>query len=272
MKPAAANHWYWLGDGLLHKEGGKSYLQVIFQEYYKFGPGGWDFRHKANFVATFSLDDLGTPHGHEPLYIDPVPSTPGVGWGSALLPSSLSGDGYTYIYGVDDAPTNKKMRIARVKGTDLLGKWEYLNSGAGGWMKSEKQAANVYTGIANEYSVTPWNGGFVAVSQTSTEAFSGWIKASVSCSPHGPFQLDTDVYRMPEPGPYGLPYLNPKVISYNAHVHRTMLPSGGGPHTLSYNVNSMDNRIHPDADLYRDASIYKPRFVSFKMTPGRPLR
>ncbi|QEU90504.1 NucA/NucB deoxyribonuclease domain-containing protein [Streptomyces kanamyceticus] len=266
MKPAADKHWYWLGDGQLHKEGNTTYLQVIFQEYYKFGPGNWDFKHKANFVATFSLDDLGTAHGHEPLYIEPVPSTPGVGWGSALLPAGLSGDRYTYIYGVDDAPLNKKMRIARVEGTDLTGKWEYYNPGAGGWMRSEKQAANVHTGIANEYSVTPWNGGFMAVSQTSKEGFSGQIKASVSCSPHGPFQLETDVYRMPEPGPWGS-YANPNVISYNAHVHRTKLPDGLGPYTLSYNVNSMDNRVNPNADHYSDPSIYKPRFITFQMSP-----
>ncbi|MFJ2027452.1 hypothetical protein ACIODW_27085 [Streptomyces sp. NPDC087897] len=271
MKPAATQHWYWLGDGQLHTEGNETYLQVIFQEYYKFGSGGWDFKHKANFVATFSLADLGTAHGHEPLYIDPIPSTSGVGWGSALLPPSLSGDGYTYIYGVDDAPTNKKMRIARVKGTDLTKKWEYFNPGSGGWMLSEKQAANVHTGIANEYSVTPWYGGFMVLSQTSTEAFSGQIKASVSCSPHGPFQLETDVYRMPEPGPFGS-YWNPNVISYNAHVHRTMQPYGSGPFMLSYNVNSMDSRVEATADHYRDPGIYKPRFVSFSMTPGSATR
>lgn len=267
MKPAADQHWYWLGDGQLHKEGGVTYLQVLFQEYYKFGPGSWDFAHKANFVATFSLDDLGTAHGHEPLYVDPVPSTPGVGWGSALMPAGLSGDGYTYIYGVDDAPLDKKMRIARVKGTDLTGTWEYLNPGAGGWMKSEKQAANVHNGIANEYSVTPWHGGFMVVSQTSKEAFSGEIKASVSCSPHGPFQLETDVYRMPEPGPWGS-YGNPNIISYNAHVHSSMLNGGAGPYTLSYNVNSMDSRVEAGADHYRDPGIYKPRFITFRMTPG----
>lgn len=275
MKPAADKHWYWLGDGHLHKEGGTTYLQVIFQEYYKFGPGSWDFRHKANFVATFSLDSLGTSYGHEPLYVDPVPSTPGIGWGSALLPSSLSGDGYTYIYGVDDAPTNKKMRVARVKGTDLTGKWEYLNPGAGGWMRSEKQAANVYTGIANEYSVTPWYGGFMVVSQSSREAFSGEIKAAVSCSPHGIFQLETDVFRMPEPGPWGS-YAGKTagtIISYNAHVHSSMLNGGAGPYTLSYNVNSMDSRVSSSADHYRDPGIYKPRFISFSMTPtGGTLR
>lgn len=264
MTPAAEKHWYWLGDGLIHNEGGTNYLQVLFQEYYKFGPGDWDFRHKANFVAWFSLANLGTTHGHEPLYVDPVPSTPGVGWGSALLPASRSGDGYTYIYGVDDAPINKQMRVARVRGTDLTGDWEYLRPGTG-WMKHEKEAANVFTGIANEYSVTPWYGGFTVLSQTSTAAFSGEIRASVSCSPHGPWQLETLVYHMPEPGPYGS-YQDGTIFAYNAHIHDTLSPEDG-PFTLSYNVNSFDSQVSDTAHHYRDPSIYRPRFVKFSMTP-----
>ena len=67
---------------------------------------------------------------------------------------------------------------------------------------------------------------------------------------------------MPEPGPYGS-YWNPNVISYNAHVHAAL--SSGDTFIASYNVNSMDTRISPDADHYRDPGIYRPRFFRFTL-------
>jgi len=266
MPPTDDTHWYWAGDAMIATIGGTKYLQVMYQEYEKFGPGSWDFRFNRNVVATYSLSNLS-----EPDRIDQLPSTAKVGWGSALLPASRSGDGYTYIYGVNDAPTNKKMRIARVKGSDLsrVDDWQFLNSDTGNWMRGEREGNDVVTGVANEYSVTPWNGGFVLLSQDSTEAFSGKIRIWSSCSsPYGPFGAwvgHDEVYWTPEGGPYGS-YADGNVFTYNAHAHPTL--QNGDTWTLSYNVNSMDNRVQPDAAHYRDPSIYKPRFVSFRIVPG----
>jgi hypothetical protein len=33
----------------------------------------------------------------------------------------------------------------------------------------------------------------------------------------------------------------------------------------SYNVNSMDTRVSPDGDHYRDPSIYRPRLFRFTL-------
>ncbi|GGM53663.1 hypothetical protein GCM10011608_43200 [Micromonospora sonchi] len=252
MGPTSTTTWYWIGDG--HLSGGQ--LQVVFQEYLKFGPGGWDFRFNRNVVADFDLSNL-----HAPVRVRDLPSASGVAWGSALLPASRSGDGYTYIYGVDDSPTHKQMRIARVQGSDLAsGTWQYYTPW--GWTFREQNARNMLTGIANEYSVTPWNGQYLLLSQDSTEAFSGRIMAYTSCSPFGPFHHRTEVYRMPEPGPYGS-YWNPNVISYNAHVHASL--SSGNTFVASYNVNSMDTRVSPEGDHYRDPGIYRPRFFRFTL-------
>ncbi|MET8380072.1 NucA/NucB deoxyribonuclease domain-containing protein [Streptomyces microflavus] len=265
MEPAAGQHWYWLGDGHVTMRGSTPWLQIIFQEYYVSGTGLWEFKVKGNYVAWFALDNLGTAFGHEPVAIEPLPSTTGVGWGAGILTAGRSGDGYTYIYGLQDAQLNKRMRVARVQGTDLTNEWEYLAPSKNAWMRGEEEAETVHTGIANEYSVTPWYGAYMLVSQSSKEAFSGQIKAWVSCSPHGPWQLETDIYRMPEPGIFGS-YGSEKIFSYNAHVHDS-LSAEQGPFILSYNVNTMDNRIQADADHYRDPGIYKPRFVQFSMTP-----
>jgi hypothetical protein len=253
MGPTSTTTWYWIGDG--HLSGGR--LQVVFQEYLRFGAGAWDWRFNRNVVADFDLGNL-----HAPVSVRDLPSASGVAWGSALLPSSRSGDGYTYIYGVDDSPINKQMRIARVYGDDLAGgTWQYYTPW--GWTFREQNARNTLTGIANEYSVTPWNGQFLLVSQDSTEAFSGWIMAYTSCSPFGPFTGRAAVYRMPEPGPYGS-YWNPNVIAYNAHVHAEL--SSGNVFVASYNVNSMDTRLSPEGDHFRDPGIYRPRFFRFSLS------
>jgi hypothetical protein len=265
MPPAEPNHWYWAGDGMIATVNGVQKLQVMFAEYRRFGSGGWDWEFNRNVVATFALNDLS-----EPERVDQLPSAARVAWGSAVLESSRSGDGYTYIYGVSDAQINKKMRVARVKGTDLsrTADWQFFDEAEGSWMRDERDGSTSLTGIANEYSVTPWNGGFVLISQDSTEAFSGKIRIWHSCSPFGPFAYRADndlVYRMPEPGPYGS-YWDGDIISYNAHVHPSLRV--GDRWTLSYNVNSLDSRIAEDADHYRDPGIYKPRFVSFRIVPS----
>ncbi|MGK5630358.1 hypothetical protein [Streptomyces sp. URMC 123] len=270
MPPSAEDHWYWAGDGTIATIGGTPHLQVVFVEYRRFGPGAWDYRFHRTVVATFDLDRL-----DEPLRVDDLPSSTGVAWGSALLPPHRSGDGHTYVYGVSDAATHKTMRIARVEGSDLtrVERWQYANSARRAWMRAEHEATDVLAGVANEYSVTPWNGGFVLISQDSTEPFSTTIRLWYGgCAPYGPFRAaegEDEVHRMPEPGASGT-YGDPDVIGYNAHVHPGL--RRGDRWTLSYNVNSLDDRTTPDGAHYRDPGIYRPRFVSFRLVPSAPAR
>ncbi|MFF4197926.1 hypothetical protein [Nonomuraea sp. NPDC001831] len=248
LPPPDGTHWYWSGDGFVTGDR----LQVMFNKYRLEGTGPMPFAFDQNVVATFSLSDLTKPKS-----VTPLPSRAGVAWGSAILPASRSGDGYTYVYGVSDAPINKKMKVARVRGDDLrVGRWQFYTPW--GWSEVEEHAAETLSGIANEYSVTPWRGQFLMVSQDSTEAFNGLINAFTSCDPFDGFTNRTPVYRMPEPGPFGS-YLDGDVISYNPHVHFEQ--STDASLLISYNVNSMDNRAQPDADHYRDPSIYRPRFI-----------
>jgi hypothetical protein len=268
MPSAIDNRWYWLGDGMIANVDGTNYLQVMFQEYRGTHDGSaLPFAFARNVVATFSLDDLSTP-----IWIDPLPSNIGVAWGSALLPASRSGDGYTYIYGVSNDQTNKKMHIARVKGSDLtkVGDWQFLRTGVTGdnWMRAESEGNTILPGVANEYSVTPWNGQFVVISQDSTEAFSNKIRIWSGCDPYGPFGFWVDhdeVYRMPETGLWGS-YGDPNIFAYNPHAHPVL--QSGGRWTLSYNVNSFDNSVSPTGTHYRDPSVYKPRFISFLLVPS----
>ncbi|WP_112140943.1 hypothetical protein [Glycomyces dulcitolivorans] len=256
MPPPEANHWYWLGDGMISRQNGTDYLQVVFQEYLRFGTGDWDWRFDQNVVATFSLSNLS-----DPISVEPLPSQAGA-WGSALLPASQSGDGYTYIYGIADAPTNKKQRIARVHGSDLgaTAKWQYWT--ADGWTAYESDTGVGLNGIANEYSVTKWNGQYVLVTQDSTLAFNNKVYAYTSCSPAGPFTNQSLVYSMPETGLWGS-YGDERIFAYNAHLHPTI--SSGNRFVMSYNVNTFDSRMTAEGSHYTDPSIYKPRFISFTL-------
>ncbi|MGW0317061.1 hypothetical protein [Streptomyces flavidovirens] len=256
-----AGHWYWLGDGMIAERGGTKYLQVIFQEYYRFGGGPWDWGWHDSVLATFSLSDLNSP-----LSVVPLPSAAGVTWGSGILPSSQSGDGYTYIYGVDDAPTKKSMRVARVLGDDLNTCWEYLDPADNRWALDERRTSNTLTGVANEYSVTPWNGQFMLLTQDSNLAFNAQVYAYSSCDPPGSWYNQVEVYKMPETGLWGT-YGDENIFAYNAHIH-PQLNSDGTHFTFSCNVNSFDNRVSEEGSHYKDPSIYKPRWVSFAARPN----
>jgi hypothetical protein len=245
MPPPDTDHWYWIGDGQIVD----GQVQVIFQEYRLIGPTHWQFTLDRSVVAMFSLSNLATP-----VSVEPLPSLSGVAWGAALLPASRSGDGYTYIYGVGgSAPGSKAMRVARVRGNDVRQRpwWFYTPSG---WTRQERLAANVLPAIANEYSVTPWHGMFLLVTQDSTQYFSNRIVAMTSCAPWGPFTKRTLVYRMPEPGAGGI-YHDNGVIAYNAHVHAEL--SAGNTFLVSYNVHNVQTVFA----VYKDPTIYRPRFI-----------
>ncbi|MGW4177071.1 hypothetical protein [Streptomyces rubiginosohelvolus] len=129
------------------------------------------------------------------------------------------------------------------------------------------------SGIANEYSVTPWNGDFALVNQDTTAAFSAKICVWTGCDPYGPFSYwagHDQVYYTPEAGPYGTYGEEGQAYAYNAHVHPAL--ASGDTWTLSYNVNSFDSRVSTDGAHYRDPSIYKPRFVSFRLVESSTLR
>ncbi|MGW7276338.1 hypothetical protein ACWGH5_38295 [Streptomyces sp. NPDC054864] len=266
--------WYWLGDGMIATVDTEERLQVIYHQWEKFGPGGWDFGMEKVVVATFALNNLKSPLSVKEI---PVASDRGsrIQWGAAVLPASMSGDGYTYIYGIDDAPTNKALRIARVKGSDMsqVDKWVFYNADLQAWMPEWQKGTNSTVGVANEFSVTKWEEGnaFVLISQDSLDAFSAKIRMWSNCQPWAFGRaLGQDVLtEMPEVGLFGS-YGDKNIFAYNAHAHPTL--ASGGRWTLSYNVNSFDSTVGAQGAHYRDPSIYKPRFVSFKLVPSGTAR
>lgn len=241
--------WYWVGDGLQTQRGD---IQLVALRFWHGGGGAFDFGWESNHLATFDRRTLELESFTE------LPSESGVQWASWI--AEVPGNGrYTYIYGVDDGGLVKSMHIARVRGRDLTGEWEYWTGS--GWSDVETDSVAVMDGVANEYSVSRYRDGYLLITQDTNELFSRNIVAYTSCSPTGPFQPAGLVYQMPEVGAAGS-YGNPNVWGYNAHEHPELRTRD--TLLITYNVNSFDS-----SELYTDASIYRPRFVEVEVDVER---
>ena len=236
--PTDPTHWYWLGAGLAVD--GLHHQMLI--EFARTGTGQWDFAWVGTSLARYPLDRL-----DRPIDIRPLPSGAGITWASWLQQLGP----FLYVYGVEDLGASKYLHVARMAGRTPLGRWEYWTGT--GWSTVESDSVRVLEGVSNEYSVTPWRGRYLLVTQDTTELFSTKIVAYLADRPTGPFTGKTVLYRTPETGALGS-YGNPNVFTYNPHVH----PELSTPRRLlvTYNVNS----LNPD-DLYADVSIYRPRFI-----------
>jgi hypothetical protein len=240
--PADPAHWYWMGDGITVGDE----IHQILVEFGRTGTGPWDFAWLGTSLARVSTRALG-----HPLDIRPLPSGAGITWASWLQPLG----GYLYIYGVEDLGASKYLHVARVRGRDLTGAWSYWTGT--GWSTVEGDSVRVTDGVSNEYSVTPWRGRYLLLTQDTTELFSAKIVGYLSDSPTGPFTGKTLLYTTPETGAFGS-YGNPNVYTYNPHVHPEW--STADELVVSYNVNSLVGD-----DLYADVSIYRPRFVDIHL-------
>jgi hypothetical protein len=79
-----------------------------------------------------------------------------------------------------------------------------------------------------------------------------------SCSPTGPWHGPTKSFSPPLPAG--------DVAAYNPQAHEAL---GGRRLVLSYDVNWLDaNAMAAQANLSRNVSLYRPRFVSLRLAPG----
>lgn len=245
--PANPDHWYWMGaslvaDGVLHQ---------ILIEFGRTGTGAFDFAWMGTALASTPTDRLDRPGP-----IRPLPSSAGITWSAWLQPVGR----FLYIYGVEDLGATKYLHIARVPGRDPGATWQYWTGT--GWSTAENDSVRVMNGVANEHSVVPWRGRYLLVTQDTTELLSAKIVGYLADSPTGPFTGKTLLYTTPETGASGS-YRNANVYTYNPHVHPEY--SDGDRLVISYNVNSFDSN-----DLYKDVSIYRPRFVDARVTLATP--
>lgn len=241
LGPPAPDSWYWLGGSCL----GAGALNVMFLRFQRTGPGMWDWAWKENVLARFDAAEL-TLRGTYPM-----PSAANVQWASWL---DRHGH-FTYVHGVEDHGLTKYMHVARVRGEDLRGAWEFFDGH--GWSPYETDSARIMAGVANEYSVTRWQDRYLLVTHDTNELFSNRILGYVGPSPTGPFTDPALLYTTPETGPLGS-YGDPDVITYNSHEHPEL--RRGNRLLITYNVNSLDF-----ADVLADVTKYRPRFVEVEI-------
>lgn len=253
MRPATAGHWYWIGGGSVSG----SNLEIPMTEWRKIGPSVWDIRWQANALARIPTSNLRAAPT-----ITALPSATGINWAAWTLREGST----TYVYGVEDLGADKYMHIAKVTGS-LANRWSFYKGGdpalPASWSATESDSIRVLDHVSNEHSVHKLRSGLYMMTTMDTSlAFNNEIVAYFSCKPTGPFVARTSLYRAPEAGPWGS-YLDGDVYAYNAHAHPQLSSSTNV--VVTYNVNSLDATI--GGDLYRDVSIYRPRFLNVALTP-----
>ncbi len=250
--PPGTPGWYWAAAG--HVEGGR--LVEFYHRQNGFGRFGddWDFTEQGVAVATFSLPGLRLESVRELPGGWPPPGRTPIMWGSAVFDQGP----WTYVYGYRghlDRPEHPKwLTVARAPRGHVadVARWRYDTGG--GWSADPAQAAEL-TPVDSGFGITRVGRSYALVTRRpSADLGDGAIIAYLSGSPTGPFRASDSalVYRAPETaaGQY----------VYQARVHPQL--AGHGRIVLSYNVNSTLVDADCVRQYLRQASVYRPRFVS----------
>lgn len=231
VTPLEKGSWYWPSDGLV--EGNR--LLVFLPRFTATGPGMWDWRWSGTDIGTFSLPELRLEK------ITAAVAVNRVIYGAALLKDADT----TFIYGVEDLQSAKHVHIAKAGSGRLDGAWEYWNGE--GWTVDPLASKRLFSGAALQFSVFKTGGHYVLISSDNRVPFDSAIVAYVSPSPTGPWSFSSLLYRPPE--------AKGDIVAYNALAHPHLSPRDRL--RLSYNLN----HIRDAEAVYRNADVYRPRFV-----------
>lgn len=231
VTPQEKDSWYWPTDGLV--EGNR--LLVFLPRFAATGPGMWDWRWSGTDIGAFSLPELRLEK------ITAAVAVNRVIYGAALLKD----DDATYIYGVEDLQSAKYVHIAKAGSGRLDGAWEYWDGE--GWTVDPLASKRLFSGAALQFSVFKTGDHYVLITSDNRNPFDSAIVAYVSPSPTGPWSLSSLLYRPPE--------AKGDIVAYNALAHPHLSPRGRL--LLSYNLN----HIRDAEAVYRNADVYRPRFV-----------
>ena len=235
--PSDGSDWYWPQEGVV--EG--AFLRVFLQKYMRTGPNAFDFKWVGTDIASLSLPDLTLQS------ITGGPATASVTYGAAVLQRGA----YTYIYGVEDGAFVNYLHLARAPAGNLLGAWEFF--GPSGWSPDPADSMRLVDDVGNGLSVTRVGGRYVLITVAGSNFFGSEVVLRVACKPWGPWGPQIHVYDAPEHGG-GL-------FSYNAHAHEQF--TQGGELLVSYDVNTTRA-----GDLWKDVTIYRPRFLRVSFQAG----
>ncbi len=250
--------WYWLSDGL--SLNGKVYL---FATRMKEGGGGvFNFAVDGVSLLTLPLDNFDPFSNYTqvdtPLYYVPSDGRGEILLGNAVMPNTAEAeapapDGYIYVYGHQNDPSNKRLVAARVlpEHFEDFSMWRYWDGAI--WSPNIETIAPLANRLSSEFSVSPLpDGRFVLVFQLDT--LGQYVALRIGASPVGPFGPIRKIWRCPEPD------LDSDIYTYNAKAHPHL--SQPGELLISYNVNTFDFWDH-----FAYADIYRPRFIRIRIRP-----
>ncbi|MGB5617335.1 MAG: DUF5005 domain-containing protein [Desulfobacterales bacterium] len=231
VTPQEKGSWYWPSDGLV--EGNR--LLVFLPRFTATGPGMWDWRWSGTDIGTFSLPELRLEK------ITAAVAVNRVIYGAALLKDADA----TYIYGVEDLQSAKHVHVAKAGSGRLEDAWEYWDGER--WTVDPLASKRLFSGAALQFSVIKTGDRYVLITSDNRNPFDSAIVAYVSPSPTGPWSLSSLLYRPPE--------AKGEIVAYNALAHPHLSPRDRL--LLSYNLN----HIRDAEAVYRNADVYRPRFV-----------
>ncbi|PAZ17434.1 hypothetical protein CLM62_02685 [Streptomyces sp. SA15] len=171
--------------------------------------------------------------------------------------------GWTYVFGGDDGqaasrPTSSAY-VARVPegGLGDPAAWEYWDGEA--WTARARPASVLgdgqRTGVGSAFSVVRQKGTYVLFTMASGTKGLTTVTSYWSCAPTGPWHGPTKDFS---------PALPPgQVAAYNPQTHPEL--SDDGRLVLSYDVNWLEP-TGAAAQLNRNVSLYRPRFVTLRLT------
>ncbi|MEU6355309.1 DUF4185 domain-containing protein [Streptomyces sp. NPDC047072] len=228
------------------------------------GPSPWIYGvPTATEVATLSLPDLRVESITKVLDQQPVQDpSQRVLFGTTLVEQG----GWTYVFGGDDGQAESRPAssayVARVP-EGLLGEpgaWEYWDGRA--WTTGARPRAVLeagrHTGVGSAFSVVRADGTYVLFTMAAGTKGLAAVTSYWACSPTGPWHGPAKDFTPTLP--------TGQVAAYNPQVHAEL--SGRGRLVLSYDVNWLET-AGASAQINRNVALYRPRFVTLRLSPAR---
>ncbi len=280
--------WYWVADGIVAPDAQGKPRLVVFQWHMGHRPKGegvWNFMTRGGTIAVVDrfaqppdqwvIHQWPNPHASDEKLAPATPATPATPvapakkshytWGCELLrlpaePGRADVD--ILIYGTRRTPKgNSELVAARAPSSQLEvpSAWRFRT--ADGWSEKLDDSAALAQGMPSEFSIhqTTRAGKPLWVMIHSEHLLGPHVMARTAAGPFGPWGKPAPIYRCPDLAK------NKQYFAYAGKAHEEL--SAPGTVLITYAVNS-----HDFWAMLRDASIYRPRFISVKVDDLPPLK
>jgi hypothetical protein len=175
-------------------------------------------------------------------------------------------DGWTYVFGGDDGRAASRPAshayAARVPEGGLADPdaWQYWSGSA--WVPGARPRPVLgdgrRTGVGSAFTVVRDGGTYVLFTMAAGPKGLTTVASYWACSPAGPWHGPAKEFSPSLP--------QGQVAAYNPQAHPVL--SGGGRLVLSYDVNWLET-TGAAAQLSRNVSLYRPRFVTLRLAAAR---